>query len=272
MTRTTYTDVDYGPNATFDFVEEQLKFFDYWLKKHDDGYARQAPVKIFVMGANRWRSENSWPVPNTVAQSWVLSADKRLTLSPEPRPGGRTQFTYDPRNPARVPQPTADLPANWKTITDRADVVDFMSAPLESSIEITGQVIARLWFTSSAPDTDVTARILSMRPDGSSYALTNAYGALRTRYRSTEEPRPPAPLPPNEPVELTISVGYTSIVVPAGHRLQLMVTGNMRQGLTIHPNVWNADDAGVQPVPAINAIHHSERYPSRVILPVVERR
>jgi len=272
MTRTTYAGVDYGPNATFDFVEEQLKFFDYWLKKHDDEDARQAPVKIFVMGANRWRSESTWPVPNTVAQSWLLSADERLTLSPEARPAARTQFTYDPRNPARVPQPTADGPANWKTITDRADVVDFMSAPLESSIEITGQVIARLWFTSSAPDTDVTARILGMRPDGSSYALTNAYGALRTRYRSTEEPRPPAPLPPNEPVELTISVGYTSIVVPAGHRLQLMVTGSMRQGLTIHPNVWNADDPGVQPVPAINVIHHGERYPSRVVVPVVERR
>jgi hypothetical protein len=115
----------------------------------------------------------------------------------------------------------------------------------------------------------VTARLLAVRPDGSSYALTNAYGALRTRYRSTEEPRLPSPLPSDKPVELTISVGYTSIVVPAGHRLQLAVAGSMRQGLTIHPNVWNADAAGVQPVTAINGIHQSAQYPSSVILPVI---
>jgi hypothetical protein len=272
MARTTYAGIDYGPNATFDYVEEQLRFFDYWLKKRDEGYSREAPVKIFVMGANRWREETTWPVANSVVQTWRLTSDKRLTRSSEARAEGRTQFTYDPRNPARVPLATSEGPANWKTIMDRADVITFTSEPLESSIEITGQVIARLWFTSSAPDTDVTARILAVRPDGSSYSLSNTYGALRTRYRSTEEPRPPAPLPPNEPVELTISLGYTSIVVPAGHRLQLAVTGSMRQGLTIHPNVWDADAAGAQPVPAVNVIHQSAEYPSRVILPVVESR
>lgn len=271
MTRTTYAGTDYGPNATFGFVEEQLRFFDYWLKNKDDGYSRQPPVRIFVMGENRWRDEHSWPVANTVAQSWLLGSGGRLNVSPVDRAADRTQFVYDPRNPARVPIPTATGPANWTPIVERADVIEFTSAPLDSAIEITGQVIAHLWFTSSAPDTDVTVRILAVRPDGSSYALTNTYGALRARYRSTEEPRPPAPLTPDHPVELTISAGYTSIVVPAGHRLQLAVTGSMRQGLTIHPNVWNADAADAQPVSAINIIHHGGQYQSKVILPVILR-
>ncbi len=198
MTRTTYAGTDYGPNATFDFVEEQLRFFDYWLKNKDDGYSRQPPVRIFVMGENRWRErtlmacrEHRRPVMASGFGRQAQVCRRRIVAA------DRTQFVYDPRNPARVPLPTATGPANWTPIAERADVIEFTSAPLDSAIEITGQVIAHLWFTSSAPDTDVTVRILACRPDGSSYALTNTYGALRARYRSTEEPRPPAPLPPD---------------------------------------------------------------------------
>ncbi|HEX2445731.1 MAG TPA: CocE/NonD family hydrolase, partial [Vicinamibacterales bacterium] len=57
MNRTTYTGVDYGPNAAIDFTETQLRFFDYWLKGIDAGVTTEAPVRIFVMGANRWRVE-----------------------------------------------------------------------------------------------------------------------------------------------------------------------------------------------------------------------
>jgi uncharacterized protein len=271
MTRTSYAGTDYGPNATFDYVEEQLRFFDYWLKMKDDGYSQRPPVRIFVMGDNRWREAEDWPLAGTVLQSWRLSSGGRLQLAPGDATG-RTEFVYDPLDPPRVPRPTTTSPADWKPITDRKDVVEFTSAPLESPVEITGQVLARLWLTSSVPDTDVTVRILAVRPDGSSYVLTNAYGALRARYRSTEEPQPPAPLPGGRPVELTISAGYTSIVVPAGQRLQLAVAGSMRQGLTLHPNVWNADSADAQPVTAINVIHHAAEYPSQVILPVIPRK
>jgi putative CocE/NonD family hydrolase len=272
LTRTTYAGVDYGPNATFDYVEEQLRFFDYWLKKKDGGYSQEPPVRIFVMGENRWRGERSWPPANAVLQSWRLTPSGGLHISPGAQPSGRTRFIYDPQNPARVPQATATFPANWKPVTDRPDVVEFTSAPLDHSIEITGQILLHLWFTSSASDTDVTARLLAVRPDGSSYAVSNTYGALRTRYRSTEDPQPPTPLQPQKPVELTISLGYTSIVIPAGTRLQLAITGSMRQGLTIHPNLWDADAAGVQPVPAVNDIHHDDVFPSRVVVPVIPRK
>ena len=118
----------------------------------------------------------------------------------------------------------------------------------------------------------MTARILAVRPDGSSYALTNTYGALRTRYRSTEQPQPEQPLPPGKPVELTISLGYTSTVVPAGERLQIAIAGSMRQGLTIHPNVWEVSSPAAQAVPATNVVHHGPDFPSRVILPVIPRK
>lgn len=277
-TRTVYGGVDYGPNAAFDFVEEQLRFFDYWLRGKDNGFSREAPVRIFVMGENRWREEQAWPPERTKFQSWPLhgsiaGAPGRLGM---PDAGSRegvtataTSFLYDPRNPPRAPGASPGGPANWSQVTSRADVIEFTSTPLEAAIEITGHALAHLWFTSSAPDTDVTARLLAVRPDGTSFALTNAYGALRARYRNTETPQPPRPLPPGEPVELTISLGYTSIVVPAGSRLQLAIAGSMRQGLTIHPNTWDLSVPSAGWVAATHSIHHSTPYPSRVILPVI---
>ena len=280
LSRTTYAGTDFGPNAAFDYVEAQLRFFDYWLKGKDEGYSRESPVRIFVMGENRWRAENDWPPAGTTVQPWRLSAGGMLRVRVAEMRNGMadgasgasgTGFTYDPRTPARVPAASASAPADWRAVTSRGDVVEFTSEPLSAPIEITGHAVARLWFTSSAPDSDVTVKLLAVRPDGSSYALTNAYGALRTRYRSTERPRPPRPLPAGEPVELEISAGYTSTVVPAGARVQLLVAGSMRQGLTIHPNTWDFSSATSGPVPATHVIHHSARHPSRIDLPIVAR-
>ena len=272
LSRTAYAGTDFGPNATFDFVEEQLRFFDYWLKKKDSGFSREPAVRIFVMGDNRWREEETWPIPRTINEPWPLNASGTLGRGATQPRSGRTEFVYDPRTPARVPLPSPAGRADWSGVTSRADVVEFTSEPLGAPLEVTGHIVAQVWFTSSAPDTDVTARILAVRPDGSSYALTNTYGALRTRYRSTENPQPEQPLPSGKPVELTISLGYTSIVVPAGERLQVAITGSMRQGLTIHPNVWELSSAAATPVPATNVVHHGPEFPSRVILPVIPRK
>jgi putative CocE/NonD family hydrolase len=272
LSRTAYAGTDFGPNATFDFVEEQLRFFDYWLKKQDPGFSREPAVRIFVMGDNRWREEETWPIARTAHEAWQLMAGGTLVRGDSQARTGRTAFVYDPRTPARVPLPASTSAADWSAVTSRADVVEFTSEPLGAPAEITGHIVAHLWFTSSAPDTDVTARILAVRPDGSSYALTNTYGALRARYRSTEAPQPEQRLPAGKPVELTISLGYTSIVVPAGERLQVAIAGSLRQGLTIHPNVWEISSPAAQPAPATNVVHHGPELPSRVILPVIPRR
>src|SRR5688572_178003 len=245
LSRTAYAGTDFGPNATYDFVEEQLRFFDYWLKKKDDGFSRESAVRIFVMGDNRWRNEETWPPARTTYDAWQLNPDRTLARGPGESRAGRTEFVYDPRTPARVPLSSPTGPADWRGVTSRADVIEFTGEPLGTPVDITGHIVAHLWFTSSAPDTDVTVRILAVRPDGSSYALTSTYGALRTRYRSTENPQPEQPLPSGKPVELTISLGYTSIVVPAGQRLQIAIAGSMRQGLTIHPNVWEMSSPAV---------------------------
>jgi putative CocE/NonD family hydrolase len=271
MSRTTYAGVDYGPNAAVDFVELQLRFFDYWLKGIDNGYSREAPIRIFVMGENRWREEREWPPARTVYSDRWLGGNGGLMAQPANAEAGSTPFTYDPLQPATIPRASVSAPADWRDVVSSPGVVAFTSEPLSSAIEITGQVIARLFLTANVPDTDVTARPLAVSPDGRTRALTNGYGALRARYRSTETPEPPRPLPPGEPVELTISIGYTSVVVPAGDRLQAIVTGSIRQGLETHLNTWEPFTSVKQARPATLRLHHDRRYPSRITLPLIPR-
>jgi putative CocE/NonD family hydrolase len=270
LSRTTYAGVDYGPNAAIDFVDLQLRFFDYWLQGIDDGYSREAPVRIFVMGDNRWREEQEWPPARTAYTPWYLSGPGTLTRAAQ-RPEGSTSFAYDPARPVAVPRSSESGAADWHQVAASRGVVTYTSHPLPSPIEITGQVVAKIWLTATAPDTDVTVRLLAVSADNRSRALTNAYGSLRARYRSTEYPQPPRPLPHDGPVELTISVGYTSVVVPAGDRLQALVAGSMRQGLETHLNTWERFESLAQARPATLRVHDGGRYPSRIILPLIPR-
>jgi hypothetical protein len=270
ISRTTYAGVDYGANAAIDFVDLQLRFFDYWLKGIDNGYSREAPIRIFVMGENRWRDEREWPPARTVFSTRYLSAGGALT---EAGGSGKsaTSFEYDPARPVAVPRPDDSGPADWRHVARSPGVVAFTSEALPRSIEITGQVLAKIWLTATAPDTDVTVRLLAVSPNGHIRGLTNAYGSLRARYRSTENPQPPRPLPPGEPVELIVNVGYTSIVVPAGDRLQVIVTGSMRQGLETHLNTWEPFVSMAQARPATLRVHHGVPHASQIVLPLIPR-
>jgi uncharacterized protein len=267
--RTTYAGVDYGPNAAIDFSEPQLRFFDYWLKGKDDGYASEPPVKIFVMGENRWRYESEWPPVRTEYQDWFLAAEGRLTRAVGVP--ADTGFVYDPSAPPPAPASDASGHRDWRPVTARKDVVTFTSAPIERDTEITGHIVAKLWISSTAPDTDITARLLVHDPEGNARTITAAPGVLRARYRSTERPEPPTPLTPGQAAELEISLGYTSTLVPAGSQLQVFITGSMLQGLDVHPNTWEPFTSPDQAAPATQRIHHGGQHRSRIILPVIPR-
>jgi putative CocE/NonD family hydrolase len=187
-----------------------------------------------------------------------LSSNGALTPSAA-APETATSFTYDPARRAVVPRPGTTEPANWRDVANSAGVIAFSSEPLAQPVEITGHVLATLWIAADVPDTDVTVRLLAVAPSGVTRALTNAYGALRASYRTTEIVQKPRPLTPGAPAELTISVGYTSVLVPAGDRLQVIVTGSMRQGLETQDRRANV------------RVLHGGTHASRVVLPIIPR-
>jgi uncharacterized protein len=271
--KTTFGGVDYGLNAGIDYTEVLLRFFDYWMKGIDEGFSEEHPVRYFVMGDNVWREADSWPPPGVTQSDWMLVEGGKLSQANSPE--SAVHFVYDPKNPLHVPgdgvyRVGGPGSPDWREITNRRDVAVFTSAPLDHDMEITGEIVAHLWFSSSAPDTDVTMRLLDVGPDGKSVNLTAAPGMLRTRYRSTEhESAVPMPLKPNEATELEIGLGYTSYIIRAGHSLQVYVGGSVYP--YINPNTWEPFRSWSQAVPAAQTVFLGPQHPSRVTVPVMPR-
>ena len=272
LERTTFGGVEFGPNAGINYTETLLRFFDYWLKGINDGYSQEAPVRYFVIGENIWREAQDWPPPGTKPTDWMLGAGGQLGLTSGD--DSKASFVYDPRNPLRLPGEGAyhvgnSGSADWRSVTNRRDVLVFTSEPVKQDTEITGQILAHVWFSSSAPDTDVSMRLLDVWPEGNSVNLTAAPGMLRTRYRSTEHETAPMPLKADQPVELEISLGYTSYVIRAGHRLQVYIGGSIYP--YVNPNTWEPFRSWSQAVPATGTVYFGSRYKSRITLPIMPR-
>jgi putative CocE/NonD family hydrolase len=268
LTRTTYAGIDFGPAAGIDFVEPQLRFFDFWLKGIDNGYSNAPPVRIFVMGDNVWRDEREWPLARTQYTEFFLRDGGRITRT-RPQGDAAARYVYDPRHPVKLPRADAAGVRDWGTVTSRPDVLTFTTEPFDRATEVTGHLLARLWVSSSAPDTDFTVRAFVVDREGAARPMTSAPGVLRARYRSTEDPQPPRPLVKGEPTELTISLGYTSYVFPAGSRFRVFVTSSIFPNL--HLNVAEPFTSMDQAVRADQTLYLDERHPSRIVLPLIPR-
>lgn len=275
--------MDFGPAARSRIDEEQIRWFDYWLKGDDNGYLDEPPVRVFIMGANRWRAENEWPLTRAQYTRFYLHSggransmdgDGRLdTQSPFDEPPD--VYTYDPRNP--VPSqggrsccyyPIAPMgPADRRAAEMRPDVLVYTTEPLDRDVEVTGPVTATLYAASSARDTDFVVKLIDVHPDGR--AINVAEGLIRARYRDSFERA--ELLEPNEVYEYTIDLIATSNLFKAGHRIQVEVTSSDFPQFDRNPNTgqrlgeYNYADFTT----AIQSIFHDRGRPSHITLPII---
>jgi putative CocE/NonD family hydrolase len=178
-------------------------------------------------------------------------------------------FTYDPANP--VPTGSAGAysrsPADQRALEARSDVLVYSSAPLDRPLEVTGSVQLVLWASSSARDTDFTAKLVDVHPDGTARALTD--GILRASYRRSRTA--PALLTPGQPEEFVIAVGATSNVFLPGHRIRLEVSSSNFPRFDRNPNTGARFGTSAELVTARQTVFHDSPRPSRLVLPVVPR-
>jgi uncharacterized protein len=270
-----------------DITGLQLRWFDQLLKGEDQGLEDDKPVRIFVMGANVWRDEDDWPLPDTDYVDYFLhsggsanTADGDGELSeqpPEDEPDDT--YRYDPADPVPTVGGPTFLPGllvgvnagprDQRGVEQRADVLCYTTPPLDEPLEVTGPVELILHASSSAPDTDFTGKLVDVAPDGRAENLTE--GILRARYRDSLSE--PDLMEPGHTYELRIDLVATANVFAAGHRIRLEVSSsnfprfdrNTNTGGTIAEETL--DDAQ----PADNRIHHNAGHPSRLVLPVIRR-
>jgi len=270
-------EVDFGPAADFDIPALQALWFDHWIKGKGPGANPDAPVRIFVMGANTWRDEQDWPLQRAQPREFHLTSGGGANtpagdgqLQPDAAAGsGRDQYRYDPRLPVPTLWSPANftLPADQRPLADRRDILVYQTGPLAEPIEVTGYAEAVLHVTCSTPDTDFFVRLIDVAPDG--VARDVAMGMVRARYREGLDR--PKLLEPGAVTELRIKLRPTSNEFQRGHRIRLDVTSSDFPNFDRNHNTAADQNSDARLVPADIAVLHGANRPSRLILPVVPR-
>lgn len=259
-----------GEAIPFEYIRESKEWLDYSLKGAANGWDRRAPLRVFVLGENVWRDEQQWPPAEAAARTLFLRAGGRLDAAP---PGGDEPpdtFNYDPRNPVPTVggnhgDPSAIGPADQREVEQRPDVLVYSSEPLTQPLRVMGLVKALVFASSSAPDTDFTAKLVDVQPDGR--ALIVCEGIVRARYRNGATS--PQLLEPGKPERFEIELGNTAVLFKVGHRVRLEISSSNWPRYHANPNTGRDIATEGEPVTASQQVFHSAGRVSALYLPVV---
>jgi putative CocE/NonD family hydrolase len=271
-------------HVSIDYDGMQLNFFDHWLKGKHNGAGDEGPVSIYTIGANCWRDEKDWPLPGTEWRRYYLHSRGKANstngdgaLSTE-APGNEPAdcFLYNPLNPVptnggglccyhnAVPGGAFDQTA----LEQREDVLIYTTAPLAEDTEVTGPVYLTLYAASSAPDTDFTAKLVSVAPCGCS-AMNLTDGIIRARVRESKSD--PRLITQGKVYEYMIDMWSTSVLFKAGDRIRLEVSSSNFPRFDRNPNTGHDLFADAETLPAIQTVMHDRGFASYLTLPVIQR-
>jgi putative CocE/NonD family hydrolase len=149
-------ELDFGVNAGLDHDALLLRWFDFYLRGEESGFDHEKPVSLFVMGENRWREEDDWPLARRVETPYYLRSGGRLSLEPPTAKEPPDTYTYHPLDPVVDLHEGRQGPYDQSPLEKRKDVLVYETEPLSKDVEVTGHIEAELFVSSSAKDTDFT--------------------------------------------------------------------------------------------------------------------
>lgn len=326
-------DVDFGRAGVWGvrrYADEQLRYFDRWLKDEPTGVENDPPVRIFVMGGGtgrrtaegkldhggRWRAENEWPLARAQYTPCYLYADGSLRAEPPQVADASLSYDFDPNHPVptiggnlcgimELPDDGGNLDQMWRRfmspvtqlrhiittgpahqkespqvegarppyplLADRPDVLVFQTEPLAEDIEVTGPITVKLWISSSAPDTDFTAKLVDVYPTNEDYPggyhmnLTDSI--IRVRYRDGWDRE--VFMEPGQVYPVQIKLHPTSNLFKAGHRIRVDVSSSNFPRLDVNPNTGEPVGRHTHTVIARNTVYCDRERPSHIVLPVI---
>jgi hypothetical protein len=275
-------DVDFGPNALENvYTDVILDWYDFLFKGIKNQFATDKPVRLFVMGANEYRLEDDWPPPQARSTKYFLHSNGKAnsvrgegslsTSAPKSEPAD--SYIYNPANPAPTmggplccdAEHMEPGPRDQRAIENRDDVLVYSIGPLPTDLEVTGPVTADLFVKSSAVDTDFTAKLVDVTPDGFAQDLTE--GILRMRYRSS--PEHATFMNPGQIYEISLDLWATSNVFLKGHSLRLEISSSNFPRFDRNLNTGEEIKFARTMATANNTILHDAQHPSSLILPVM---
>jgi len=272
-------------DARLDYDALTWAWFDRFLKGEDNKALEKTPkVRYYTMGLNKWQSSETWPPAGAQPLTLFLASagkanslfgDGSLRSAPQEQDVSDS-FTYDPSNPVLsyggnvccTGNAVAGGAFDQRKMEARADILVYSSEPLKEGIEVSGPIDVTLYVSSDAKDTDVTAKLIDVEPDGTAYNLDETI--QRVRYREGYD-KPVVWMERDKVYSVKLPPMTTSNYFAAGHRIRLEVSSSNfpRFDRNLNTGGNNYDEA--QGVMAHNTVYHSARRPSQITLSVVKR-
>ena len=273
-------EVDFGPSAVIDTAGENLKWFERFLKEHDEK-ARDVdlPVKYFSMGDNVWHDATTWPPQGFVSTAFYLHSNGnantangggKLDRTPPQNTAAADSFRADPDDPTPACSVTESrhvMSATWapidqRPIEERRDVLVYTTAPFTEPLTFAGNAKAELFVSADTPDADWVVKLIDVHPDG--FAQNLAVGILRGSFRDSE--LHPTPLEPNKVYKVTVDLGPIAAQIGTGHRLGVDICGAYFPLFDRNPNTAQGP-FGKHSVAATEKVYHDRFRMSRISLP-----
>jgi uncharacterized protein len=250
-------------------------WFDHYLRGADNGVTNMPKVQLHIMHRG-WISGNHWPLERTRFTKYYLDSVPSAGLKPDTRlglsmPAGAAQDTYlyDPGSPVPSRGGTCcgrNVAVDQREVEARADVLSYTSAPLAKGVTVAGPIEVVLWVSSSAKDTDFTAKLVDVYPDGKAINLSD--DGFRVRYREGFDKK--VLMKEGEVYQIKLTNLVTGNFFQPGHRIRLDISSSNFPAYERNLNTGGNNFDETQWVTALNSIHHEKKYPSHIVLPLVD--
>ena len=247
----------YPPRPYTDYHDETVRWYEYWSKGIDNGIMDEPPIKMFVMGVNKWKFENEWPLARTQWTKFFLHPEGKLS----------TEEVDGAPAPDRFTQPAPYL-------DPKVYCLEYNSAPMQQDMEVTGPVAVYLDAEIDIDDTNWMVDLVDVAPDGSRQLLSQGYLKAKFRALDAEKSLPHMPVHPRqEPVPVIPGEVNT-------YAIQMMPTANVfKKGHSVQIIVRNQDDVlsrlgtwGVYMMPFMQTVTHTIHFGnSHVLLPLIPK-
>jgi putative CocE/NonD family hydrolase len=267
-------DMDHGPSAAWRMEDIVGEYYDWLFKGAENDLGSEPPIHLFITGHNRWLREEEWPLKRAKEEVLFLSnrdpsddARRGSLSSSAPGREDADRFIYDPRDPvmSTMASDSHHAPIDQAPLDPRADILRFVSEPMLNALTVVGHVELVLWASTDGPDTDWTAKLIDVHPDGK--AINVSSGIMRASYRFGYER--PVPVEPGEPTQYRIKLSPVGHGFMPGHRLRLDVSSSDFPNHDRNHNTgrpfWKDAELRV----AEQHVFHDDVRPSRLLIPVV---
>jgi predicted acyl esterase len=242
-------------------LEVLIRWYDHWLKGKDTGMMDEPPIRMFVMGENKWRYEKEWPLPDTKWTKCYLRRWENLSFEPELHQNEPDGFFQQPLH-----------------VSNKRDSVVYMSPPMDEDLQVIGPTAFNFFASIDQDDTNWIIRFYDVAPNGTETRIAKGYLKASHRALNPEKSKSYAPyhfhtkesielIKPGDIYEYNIYLGVISNVFKEGHRLKLTIESmesprDPELQIHYHPHL-NSSKA------TLHKIYRDKEHRSHLLLPVI---